>query len=68
MADQMQECGRCKRPAKVRALYARETGGVAILIGKLGKACFYIVAGQVFRNGYQPEHEDARQVILRGRP
>ena len=67
MSDQLQECGRCRRPAKLRALYGRNRQtGEALLIGKLGKKCFYVVAGQVFRNGYQPEHEDNSIVRLRG--
>lgn len=63
----LQECGRCRRPAKLRALYARSDGGEAILAGRLGPACFYIVAGQVSRSGYRPEREDATPIILRPR-
>lgn len=61
------DCDRCKRPAKVRALYYRDKAGVARLAGRLGKECFYILAGQIARQGYQPEHEDARVVRLRRR-
>ena len=66
MTEPMQECGRCRRPAKLRVLYARNRStGEALQIGKLGQKCFYVVAGQVFRNGYQPEHEDNSVVRLR---
>lgn len=59
-------CGRCKRPGKLRALYARSDGGVAYLVGYLGPFCLYVVAREVSRSGYRPEYEDARVIVLRG--
>jgi hypothetical protein len=67
--SELQECGRCRRPAKLRALYGRNrTTGNAFMVGKLGKKCFYVVAGEISRQGYQPENEDASLVVLRNQP
>jgi hypothetical protein len=57
-------CDRCKRPAKVRALYFR-ANGLAVLAGRFGGACFYTMAGQIAESGLQPEHETAKPVWLR---
>lgn len=62
--NELPPCDRCNRPAKVRALYAR-ANGVAVLAGRFGRACFYVVAAEVASSGAQPEHVTARPIWLR---
>lgn len=57
-------CDRCGRPARVRALYYRANGS-AVLSGRYGGACFYVMAGLLAESGVQPEHENAKPVWLR---
>jgi hypothetical protein len=60
-------CDRCGRPSKRRALWYRDSQGVARMAGRYGKKhCFYIVARRLVKLGFQPEDFDARPIVLRG--
>lgn len=63
------ECETCGRPTNnLKTLYYRDRNGRALLVGRFGRKCFYRIARTLFAQGFQPEHQDARPIFLRGRP